>query len=321
MAVPTFTSVSPAIGSAGGRNVVTIIGTNFLVPADPTESVKVEFDGVNALRVDVMSATELRVIVPHFRGEGSQAYANPIAKIPIRIYNIDDEGDPIAGETVTTNNAYRYERVAIRDPRATQQNQAYRRVMHEVIWAFQRQVIPNVAIGTSVNYGEAGSVTIQEAKVPNVMLMGPRITENMENRHRWADPFDTDNYYWVPTVDDFEFDIRACSNSKRELYGMVQGIREMFLRTPYLLIPITVGAPNDGDHRFPFVLADPPGVTVIQPNSDLVLASASFQVRRVPFRFDDPTDVIAEILSGEAHIYGETEFTGDYDTITFATSD
>jgi hypothetical protein len=260
--------------------------------------------------------------VPAYRGEGSNAYANPLPAIDIRIYNIDDDGDSISGETVTETGAYKYQRSPIRLPRATQQNQTFRQIIYEVMWAFQRQLVPNVGIGTSVDYGDSGQVTIKEAKLPSVTLIGPRISEDLDNRHRWHEIQEiSDASYWPAWVGTFEFDAVLASDSKSEMYGMTQGLHAMFIRTPYLKTVITPGSPNDGEYKFPFVLTNPPIVTISAPNSDLVQAAASFQVRWIPFLLDQPVGTAQEVLEGYLEVFGNIDLTGDSETVLFADED
>lgn len=322
MAVPTFTNISPASGTAGGRNLVTITGTNFRLSSVLSESVKVEFDGIDALRVDVLSATELSILTPPYRGEDNAAKANPLATVSIKIYNVDDDGNPISGEEVTTNSAYKYLRSPIRDPRATRENQTYRQVIYEVIWAFQRQLVSNVAIGTSVDYGDLGEAIIREARFPNITLIGPRFEEDMEARHLWADFEEVDDeLFWPGFVNTIEFDAILGSNRRREIYGMIQGMKALFIRTPYLEVPIDISSPNSGYHRFPFILTAPPNTTIQEANSDTIMAPATFQVRHVPFRLDEPVESLSEILEGELQVFGNITFIGSSEDVPFATSD
>lgn len=322
MAVPVFTSISPATGTAGGRNLVTITGSNFRLSSIISDSVKVEFDGIDALRVDVISETELQVMTPPYRGEDSAAKANPLATVAIKITNLDDDGNPIGGEDVTVNSAYRYTRSPVRPPRATRENQTFRQIVYEVIWTFQRQVVPNVAIGTSVDYGNLGEAFIREAKFPNVTLLGPRFEEDMESRHLWADLEEVDGeLFWPGFVNTIEFDVVLGSNRRSEMYGMIQGLHSMFIRTPYLEVPININSPNDGYHKFPFMLTAGPGASIQEANSDVIMAPATLQVKRVPFRLDDPVEALYEILEGEFRVFNNTDFSGSSEIFSFATTD
>jgi hypothetical protein len=324
MAIPTFSSISPAVGPSGGRNVVFITGSNFQLPAAvPTTgvpvpatvpTVAVEFDGVAAERVDVLGATSLRVIAPAYRRSRDDAAADPLPKVGVTVRNIDSNGDTIPGETVTAALAYQYERVKLRPPASSESQQIFRQVAREVIELFQRQIVPNVAGGTGVDFGDRGEIIIKPAVLPNVTLVGPRIIEDMVNRHHWADFFeqlvdgDPETYerFLPSSVDTYEYDYILASNSRREMLAMVQGVREMFKRTPFVRIPITFGDLNGPQFKFPFHLVSPPNVDLQDPNSNLVTGIGSFEVRWVPFRLDEAVD--SEKRIEEAYL--ESEQTG-----------
>jgi hypothetical protein len=325
MAVPTFTSVSPTTGSAGGRNMVTITGTNFRVPGDVEDVVKVEFDGIELTRVDIMSATELRVVVPAFTGIGTAASADPLAAVDIVITNLDDNGVAIVGENVTESDAYTYTRTPIRDPNATQVNQIYRQIIYEMLRTFQRQLLTNVAIGTDVDYGSLGEIVPLTAKVPAISIIGPRIGENMETRHMWAD-FDEGtgqpaDVYWPNYVANFEFDFVLATDKKREVFGMSQGLIDLFLRTPYLRVPSTVDDYTSTMHRFPFALITAPSTTISKPNSNLISAPGVFEIRDIPYRLDDNIDITYEVLEGNLLFNQLGTSEANEETVTFADED
>jgi hypothetical protein len=248
MAVPTFTSITPTTGSAGGRNLTTIIGTNFRLPTDPgflntvasPPSVKVEIDGVEATRVDVLSATELRVLMPPYRREDADAAAVPLPKVDVLVRNVDDSGVLIPGEEVTSSNAYTYRRSNIRAPDATTANQTWRQVIREVVMSFQRQLLPNTAIFTNVDYGDDGAIVVKDAVLPSITLVGPRPREDLANRHHWNDfeevgddgSPETFERFWPSTVSIFEFDVLIASDNPAQMYGLQQGTIELSSEPP-----------------------------------------------------------------------------------------
>jgi hypothetical protein len=296
---------------------------------DIEDVIRVEFDGVELERVDILSTTQLQVIVPAFTGTGDAATAEPIGAIDITITNLDDSGDPILGETVTEASAYTYTRTPIRDPDATQANQIYRRVVYEVIRTFQRQLIggkAGVAIGTDVDYGTFGEVVSLTSTVPSISLVGPRLLENFETRHMWADfEYTSDaqpaDEYWPSYVTNLEFDYVLASDKRRELLGMVQGLVEVFSRTPYLRIPSVVGDYTSSMHEFPFVLMLAPTVTIPKPNSNLSQAIGMFEVRNVPFRLGERIDAIYEVLEGNLLVNQLGTSLDDEESVTFADED
>ena len=310
MAVPTITSVTPATGSSGGRRVITITGTGFQPsPAPPAAgpvgvlapTVAVEFDGYRAERVDVVSSQLLRVLLPPYRRGGEAAFADPLPVVPVRVLNIDPTGDLIGAEQVVRTSGFQYVRVEKRAPDATEAEQQYRQIIREVVQTFQRQLLPNTAIGTNLDYGDLGQIVIKAAQNPSCTLIGPRIQEDFESRHHWVDFEDVDvaegddpdirQQYWPAFVCSFEFDCILASDNQMELIALVQGLIETFQRTPWIRIPVVFGDTNGAHHEFPLVLTRPPAMAIQDPGSNLHTASAVFDVREITWRYDDPVTI------------------------------
>ena len=98
VAVPTISSIAPGKGPTMGDFVIGITGTGFRVPPLPAfgqstgiNSVRVEVDGAPSVQVQVFDATFLTVLMPK----------HGVGNVPIRIDNLDVNGAPISGETVT----------------------------------------------------------------------------------------------------------------------------------------------------------------------------------------------------------------------------
>ena len=339
MAVPTFTSVTPSSGPVGGRNVVTIVGTNFnLPPAQAAtgagvsypDSVIVEFDGQKSERVDVISATQLRVTVPTWRRMDVTITQQTLPLVNIKISNADTAGDPIAGEDVTALNAYQFKRPALRPPDAQIQTSIYQQVIEETVAMFIRQVTPNTAIGTNVDFGDNGQIIITSASHPSVTLVGPRLEEDLNVRHHWNyfleeqqgnGPPETVHRKWPGFVSNFEFDFVLGTDNRSEMYAMVQSIAEMFMRNPFLIINGTFGDVNSTPREFPFQLIQPPQVTIQDPNANVLAAVGTFQVRWVPFRLDEPVDISEEVNEGEIQAYGQNATTPVQEVVPFADQD
>lgn len=73
MAVPTFTSVTPAVGQSSGGTWVEIVGTNFRTaptaltdPEVTTRPAEVTVDGKQARIVQVISSTLIRALMPQY---------------------------------------------------------------------------------------------------------------------------------------------------------------------------------------------------------------------------------------------------------------
>ena len=174
MAVPTISNVSPDAGPSRGRVLITVEGTGFREPpappltgptTSPGPTVKVEFGSVEADRVWVVSSTELLVRTP--------------AKEPgvhdITVTNLDDDGDPIAGETVTEASSYT---TSLPDLTAST---VLTRVMRTLILEMRKQVLSNTKAIVHSEYDEdTGDLLsiIPTAELPALVVIGPRLRQN-----------------------------------------------------------------------------------------------------------------------------------------------
>lgn len=306
MAVPTFVSTSPATGPTGGRNLVTITGTNFRTwPAPPAAGpipktavpVQVKFDGEAALSVAVVSSTRLDVLVPPYRGNSEASPTSPadgsnplpLPQTDIVITNVDDAGVAIPGETVTAADAYRYARTALRTPDAAEAQQVWRRTLRDVLRTFKRQIITEVAHATSTDYGTGGIIEL--ARLPAIVISGPRMPEDLTRRAQiMREEVVAGEYerFWPAWYCNMEFVGTGMSDSQREIVAMVQAVHEMFMRTPWLEVDVSPTDPTLGRLQFPFVLTGPPELEVARPNHNLHSFGFGFEVRGVPFELDQP---------------------------------
>ena len=206
--IPTVTSVSPSSGPCKGRYILRIAGTGFRVappatvhPAPAPRSVQVQFSqavpwqtadgrtGTNpivrqATQVRVESSTSLTCLVPigdHGLYDGKDAVAGLAADITVT--NLDTDGNPIAGETVTAPAAFTYGLPSLA-PTGT-----VKLICAAVIEELKRQVCPNVVLTAFVDYDDA--LTEQnpaEPHLPSLTLTGPTlsISELEERRPKAA---------------------------------------------------------------------------------------------------------------------------------------
>jgi len=174
--VPTFTSCAPATIFTGGQ-FVTITGSNFRtayplpdldgpIPTPPP-TVSVQFDGVEAERVAVFSATELTCIAPpHDPGTAT-----------IVIRNLDEDGNPISGQIVTAAAGVTYARadLSVEDD--------FTRVTRALAQLLKRQTIENVVITKDTDFSErAGEVdfnVVDVANLPALVIGLPTTKEDL----------------------------------------------------------------------------------------------------------------------------------------------
>jgi hypothetical protein len=241
MPVPTITSVTPNLGHTGGGALVEIIGTNFREPTPQTAaadepmpvappSVEVEFGGVAATKVQWISTTRLFVRTPEI-DEGDY---------DVVLRNIDDAGDPIAGEEVTAVDAYRARRVQLTAVSDLVE------VCRALVLKLRRQIHPNVVIAaTHTDYDSSTVDTMNIAKVatvPALMLFGPGLEENRfysKNQLEHVEAADPEEFFITreKTTVDVMFEYVGVSNLKIEHLNFMNAIVAFFRKNKWITHP------------------------------------------------------------------------------------
>jgi hypothetical protein len=162
MSVPRLTSVTPTTGPASGGDVVTIVGTGF------APRVLVTLGGGAAAVLSVRDEGGVSIVhartPPHAEGAGD-----------VTVTNLDAAGAPIAGETATLPNAYRFQRARIvREADLT-------RIVRALLRELKRQVLENVSLSVATDFDDTpldGLDVTAIATLPSLVLTGPRLREN-----------------------------------------------------------------------------------------------------------------------------------------------
>lgn len=185
MPVPTVSTITPDSGPTMGGVGVFIDGTNFRLsdpiipawgPAQPApQSVRVTFGDqvVPWAQTYVISANRLGVKCP------AQLLDLDETSLPVdvMIENIDDDGDPIVGESITVIDGFTY---AIPDlSHANESNLS--RLSRRLLRLVQSHVIPNVVMNEHPDYDrDTNTVYVDPATLPTIILMGPAA-----NKYTW----------------------------------------------------------------------------------------------------------------------------------------
>ena len=159
MVVPIIDSITPGSGPTSGGDLVAIAGTGL------RESVAVRFGDVAA---EVLAARA---------GTSALLRAPPHAPGPVDVVidNLDASGIPIPGESATLPSAYVFERPDI------SAESDLTRLVRTLLQELKRQIVESTNMTVSVDYGETapdGSSVAVIAKLPSLVLSGPRIAEN-----------------------------------------------------------------------------------------------------------------------------------------------
>lgn len=198
MAVPTVVRLLPAgneitdpvEGPTGGDQLLEIYGDNFRLPnTDPVvpipgqpfvkaprpRSVSVTFDGVEAKSAEVVKSNLIRVVTPATPIPANNANDNGQGSVDVVITNLDDNEDPIPGESITLVDAYTYRRVKLD---ATTESD-FLRLVATLIDMIRVQVLPEVILTVNTDW-DADTMTskVEIAKLPAIVLAGPDTPEN-----------------------------------------------------------------------------------------------------------------------------------------------
>lgn len=258
MAVPTISSITPAIGLSSGDTLVTIEGTNY-VPLQrtpvgqvngndsliPPPTVIVLFDGVVSPRAVVRSSTLIEAVTP-------PGFPGPTATgrtVAVTVINLDPTtGQPVSGESVSAPNAFTYTR-----PRHTSEYESdFTRATRTLLTLITNQVIAQVDFAVQTDYdattGDELHVT-EFAKLPGIVLVGPNLTENRfysineqpdipSGDISKLDGQSPSSYFEtrVPYTVDITWEVHAVSNSKMELLNLMANFIQFMHRNKWLVM-------------------------------------------------------------------------------------
>jgi hypothetical protein len=287
MAVPTITTVSPATGPAAGGNIVTITGTNFKIPvlaysvpqAALAPTVQVLVNGRAARRVDAMSSTQLRVLIPRLWHVDPRVDA--FSPVNIVVSNIDSDGDVIPGETVTKTAAYTYARWDLGAPAKTP---PLDRLAQELMWALKIEIEKQTYRTVHVDYGEEGSaVVIDLAKVPsiNITLSTPAdpeygASDNYPEEILQADGITYHNYEGARTHM-IVFDLYLTGEGTSEAMALSAAVEEFVQINPMLQVLADPDLYPGEEDEYPVEISQD-AAPVTAPN-DSTVSTFSMQLR------------------------------------------
>ena len=233
MAVPTLATLSPAIGTPTGDQAVEITGTGFRLPTvapagvvpvpKSPPSMRVLFGDVNAVRIEVISATRLFAFTPK-RNMPIDANGDTegFELVDVVLENIDDLGVLIPTETVTAADAYTYQRPGV----SHEDSGDFTRAVRALIDVLRSQVLANTMINTSTDYDpDTGLPQIPVEQTPQLILTGPTMEFNAFFTFRGqaevatADP---EEFFLARRhrVVDLHFEVTGVANSEVELINL-----------------------------------------------------------------------------------------------------
>lgn len=237
MAVPTITDTSHDRGPVAGGDVVRLIGTGF----EPEVQVLFGQTAGEVLRV-IESAGQTYADV---RSPPMNAGA-----VDVTLQNLDAAGAPIAGELVTLQGAYTFLRPAL----ATEADLT--RVVRQLLQELGRQVLDNVSISVSADYGDDDG-TVAIASLPALVLSGPKMTESrLYSTNELSEQLvvGADGPEVVlrrpPFTVELEFRLTGASENTVELLNLMSAASSFLHRTRWLYVDRDASDPGAGRARY-----------------------------------------------------------------------
>ena len=297
MAVPTISTIAPAVGTPTGRQAVEIVGTNFQLQPAPTvgiipvpvaaPTVRVTFGGVEAPRVDVISATRVFVFTPAYTLPfDSNGDTVATTAVDVVLENIDDTGVLIGAETVTAGDGYTYARPGV----SHQDSGDLLRAVVAVVDMLRSQVLANTVINTSTDYDpDTGAPMIQVEETPQLVLAGPTLVFNPFFTYRGEQTVST----LVATeflkqrrhrVVDLEFSVSVFTNSEVELINLAALLETALDRTSSVSVDLDGSDPSAGALALELHITQSPQYSRVEnyAASDLRMFTAGFVVKGMP---------------------------------------
>jgi hypothetical protein len=293
MAIPTLDQVSPSVGHSAGSTLVRITGTGFQLPFPPPTvvvgkaskappSVRVLFDGIPARSVRVFSPTTLYCTTPRHKPDewsyvapnaatrpapsatpkdvpaGFSVQQTAFGTVSVEVQNLDEEGNVIAGETATLEEAYTYRR-----PRLD----GFGGLLY-VLSAFEdmlrTDITPNVSFNPSVDYdSESGMMLgfVGLAALPGIAITEVSILTSGDSRKEKLE-VDGENGLVIvrrpPIKKDVYFTLAMVSDRINELTSLIELVEHHFATNEGVEVQRDPSDPDKGSVLYPY-LTDPNG--------------------------------------------------------------
>lgn len=299
MAAPTITTIVPAYGHPGGKELVTVEGTGFALPASPPASgyvggdsaatMQVEVGGRLATDVRVFSATLLTFLSPAYRGNPSLLSSSPGLLVDVVVRNI---GPPV--EETTYEDAFAYRRTDL-----TRTDGPIKHVVRTIIRELRRQVIDYTVTGTVVDFDGSpdDSLDIVElAQIPALALFGPTITEDKYRRSSEIQSSQNLVSYSytktrIPRTCTLGFTATLTARGAGEIQHLIQELMDFFVRNPRLTVQSDPDDDDSDEIELDLFLTDGPSRTGTANDSSVYSATATFEVKGLDIDADSGTRI------------------------------
>jgi len=196
----------------------------------------VSFGGIEAFEVAVVSATRLVVKTPA---------GTPDTPLDVVVKNLDDDEDPIAGESVTLPSGFSFRRPALDATRETTLTSLSRRLRQD----FHERILANTKITSHTDYDADGIIPVDPADLPALVLAGPRLFRRRAlEEHQ---PVQSDlggGESWerrCPMFFDVGYTVEGISGYTIELQNLMHVVALHFHRDPWVQWSPNPASPSD----------------------------------------------------------------------------
>jgi hypothetical protein len=252
MAIPTITSIQPARGPASGQTLITITCTGMRLPPQPPAGrpTKGGLPQTVGIRIGAQPATRVLVREDATNPGGTIATCLTPAGTPgpadIVIQNLDDAGQPIAGEVVLLPSAFTYERTALST------ESSLTRLVRALLRALKAQVIENVNLTVHTDFDAApenGVHLAAVARLPALVLAGPELRQSRTysiNQQPVRELRDGLALHRVPYTVDVGFTLIGMTDRTAELLNLMSLCTLFLHKNKHLLMAREPDAPEAG---------------------------------------------------------------------------
>jgi len=170
MATPTITTISPETGGTRGATLLEIAGTNFrcrptaygLPPLVSGPTVRVTIGGHACPKVYPVSSSLLGVLTPRCVQNPNRAVDSPdydvFPPLDVVVTNLDDSGNPIAGESATLPLGFTYSRQLLGAPIVgTDLEPPVSQVLRAFVQDLRRDVWRSVSVRAAPDFADEGA--------------------------------------------------------------------------------------------------------------------------------------------------------------------
>jgi hypothetical protein len=228
-------------------------------------TVRVTIAGRACKQIEVESATKLRLLTPQYLGaaSGADPDTREFPASDIVISNLDDDGNIIAGETVTAVDGFTYKIPPLVLPDVDPSAGPLVKTAETLISFLRKVITPQVHWQAHTDYAEEGSVEPLESEHPNVSLE-ISILPDPEYAYFDVETIESDNGDGTWTEYDgsvtcmLQANVRITASHKATALMMCEQFMLMQRRSPWLIVAADPTLADATENAYPLEITQLP---------------------------------------------------------------